>query len=417
MEDECYPNVVYGSLVSLYDDLTHDEILVLEKAIAHRNLRNFDKSLALFQSFPVSTAVKPAIALEQTWTLIAQPRYKDAQIVAERASSYAPYETCSTNFLPTLWRAILAGLDVVMDKRGANAQSTTTMIRTSLLHIPLEAYTDIQVWLVNIYYYILSISSNPKKQPADVQLPQPPDDQPTQIGITLLREHLQSMGRLTSALFLLETEFPFLVSKDAEIEALESLRSAASLQPEGSNQPISYIEGRTSLKLAHIYAEFGDKEGYCEMLFDASASLSAPGDSEAHSNLLRTDTWLARLELAKAEESEEPVPEVEDWQQFAEYAEGVGDFRAAIRGLDEEMKIVVDEEREGEGKKDVVKKRLEHVREQIGVPNGLPVRKAQVLALSKRIEDMAIVPSVPDQSDINSVVIDQRGIEEVDATA
>ena len=225
------------------------------------------------------------------------------------------------------------------------------------------------------------------------------------------------MGRLTSALFLLETEFPFLVSKDAEIEALESLRSAASLQPEGSNQPISYIEGRTSLKLAHIYAEFGDKEGYCEMLFDASASLSAPGDSEAHSNLLRTDTWLARLELAKAEESEEPVPEVEDWQQFAEYAEGVGDFRAAIRGLDEEMKIVVDEEREGEGKKDVVKKRLEHVREQIGVPNGLPVRKAQVLALSKRIEDMAIVPSVPDQSDINSVVIDQRGIEEVDATA
>ncbi|KAL9609150.1 MAG: hypothetical protein Q9167_006062 [Letrouitia subvulpina] len=471
MEESTYPKIIYGTLTSLYGDLELSDIYLLEKAIALRNLRNFDRSLVIFESFPESTAIKPAIALEHTWTLITQSRFKDAHAVATNASAWCPFETCSTNFLPTLWRVFLAGLDIVMGTETSNVQNVLTMISTSLADVPLESYTDLQIWLINVHYYLLSISPHPasrshssnlfqipKPSPTIVASNQPISLQiPTETGLTRLRMHLQQTFRLSHALFLLETELPFLPSKDAEIEALESLRSAAStsyLQNDASDQPLSYIEGSVALKLGHIYAEFGDDEGYRECLFDASAELSEGSGDDCRANVLRTETWLARLELAKAQSQDTEhatLPEVgveesetnkgrvvaEAWEDFAEYAAQMGDFRTELRAWEEALVMrkeagSADDDEATEGLMKKVKER----REWSGVPNGMPIRRVQVPSASvsvlsvvpismaelmptstKEQEETGILPMIPEQSDINAVIIEQRGMENVDAVA
>ncbi|KAI4160560.1 MAG: hypothetical protein LQ342_005667 [Letrouitia transgressa] len=471
MEEATYPNVIYGTLASLYSDLEVPDILLLEKAIALRNLRNFDQSLVLFESFPKSTAIKPAIALEHTWTLITQSRFKDAHAVATNASAWCPFETCSTNFLPTLWRVFLAGLDIVMGTETSNVQNVLTLISTSLTDVPLESYTDLQIWLINVHYYLLSISPHPasrshssslfqipKPSPTIVASNQPLSLQdPTETGLTRLRMHLQNTFRLSHALFLLETELPFLPSKDAEIEALESLRSAASnafLQNDASDQPLSYIEGSVAVKLAHIYAEFGDDEGYRECLFDASAELSEGCGDECRANILRTETWLARLELAKAqsqdaEQARSPETNMEEdetdngrlvaeaWEEFAEYAAQVGDFRTELRAWEEALVMRKEAgNADDDEATDGLMKKLKERREWSGVPNGMPIRRVQVpsapvsvpLAVpismaelmptsTKEQKEMGILPVIPEQSDINAIIIEQRGMEDVDAVA
>ncbi|KAL9043104.1 MAG: hypothetical protein Q9214_003596 [Letrouitia sp. 1 TL-2023] len=269
--------------------------------------------------------------------------------------------------------------------------------------------------------------------------------------------HFQHTFRLSHALFLLETELPFLPSKDAEIEALESLRSAAStafLQTDASDQPLSYIEGSVAVKLAHIYAEFGDDEGYRECLFDASAELSEGSGDECRANILRTETWLARLELAKAQSQDEKQARSTDtsmeesetdkgrlvaeaWEEFAEYAAQVGDFRTELHAWEEALVMRreagnADDDEVTEG----LMKKLKERREWSGVPNGMPIRRVQVPLASvsvplavpismaelmptsmKEQEETGILPVIPEQSDINAIVIEQRGMEDVGAVA
>lgn len=143
------------------------------------------------------------------------------------------------------------------------------------------------------------------------------------------------MGRLNEALFLLDTETALLASKDAEIEAMESVRSSC---VEPSSQPLTYIEGCVALKLALIYAELGDDESYREEMFNAAAALSIAKDSEFRSHLLRTDTWLARLELARAGGE---GPGAEAWEEFADYAAKVGDYRIEARALTEALESMI----------------------------------------------------------------------------
>lgn len=149
-------------------------------------------------------------------------------------------------------------------------------------------------------------------------------------GITVLRKHLQEAGRFNAALFLLDTEIALLPSKDAEIETMESLRSSCVLES-SSTQPVNYILGAVALKLVLMYAELGDEEAYREEIFNAAAALAVTQEEIGfHSNLLRTDTWLARLELGRAT-GKETTPEA--WEAFADHASKVGDYRVEVKAL------------------------------------------------------------------------------------
>ncbi|KAL8825502.1 MAG: hypothetical protein Q9170_007767, partial [Blastenia crenularia] len=290
------------------EDVAYPEI-VNEKAVLHRNLRNFSKAAVIFENYPPSVAVQAPIVLEHTWTLIAQYRFKEARSIAVRGlSSLSNKSSRIEGFGPTiLIRALLAGLDALIEGSVSGCVKSLREIHDWLVNVP--------VWAVNVYYYLPNLLNEPTSQ-IDIQdIPSTPLNSPSS-GITLLRTHLQRVGRLNEALFLLDTEISLLPNKDAEIQAMESLRSAC-LEP--STQPVTYIQGTIALKLSLIYASLADSESYSEELFNAAAALSAPKDSMFHSNLLRTDTWLARLELSRATEGEEG-PGAEAWEKFADYA-------------------------------------------------------------------------------------------------
>lgn len=142
-----YPDVVYGSLLSLYEPLGTSTILQLEKAILHRNLRNFSKSLAIFDSLAPLEPVRPAIVLEHTWTLIAQYRFKEARSVAATGLFSLPTGLHGQpQHGPTIvLRAFLAGLDALIDGAMHGCYQSLGEIYQWLSPIPFADFTDVQV--------------------------------------------------------------------------------------------------------------------------------------------------------------------------------------------------------------------------------------------------------------------------------
>ncbi|KAL8727531.1 MAG: hypothetical protein Q9181_005679 [Wetmoreana brouardii] len=336
MDNVAYPNVTYGSLTSLYQSLDISTILQLERAILHRSLRNFFQALAIFDSFPMSVAVKPAVCLEQISTLLEEYRFREAGAIAARGlSAFCMNSTGDEDHGPAiLLRALLAGLDCLTEGSTHGCYASLQEIYDWLINVSVANFTDVQVWAVNLYYYLPTILSPPEGTCQFPDIPLTPLNSSCS-GITLLRRHLQHAGRLNEALLLLDTETALLPSKDAEIEAMESLRSSC-LEP--SNQPLIHIQGTTALKLALVYASLGDDEGYREEMFSAAVALSVPKDSEFYSHLLRTDTWLARLELARARGE---GPGAEAWELFADYAAKVGDYRVEAKALTEALENMI----------------------------------------------------------------------------
>ncbi|KAL8930072.1 MAG: hypothetical protein Q9172_000157 [Xanthocarpia lactea] len=358
MEDTSYPETVYGSLLSLYHELDLSTILLLEKAIVQRNLRNYFESLAIFDAFPISATVKAAVVLEHTWTLIAQYRFREARCVAGRGLSAFRSKPVGTgdHGATILLRALLAGLDTLIDGSTGKCFESMQEIYSWLSVVPATDFTDVQVWAVNVYYYLPTLLRTAAGSPHFRDVPSVPANSPSS-GISLLRKHLQGAGRLNEALFLLDTEMALLPNKDAEIEAMESVRSSC---VEPSTQPLTYIEGCVALKLALMYAELGDDEGYREEMFNAAAALSVPNDSEFSSNLLRTDTWLARLELARAGGE---GPGAEAWEGFAGYAAKVGDYRIEAKALTEALESMISPD--SEEAEDVSPENRERLRERL----------------------------------------------------
>ncbi|KAL8643524.1 MAG: hypothetical protein Q9226_008309 [Calogaya cf. arnoldii] len=358
MEDAAYPSIAYGSLLSLYPELELSTILLVEKAIVHRNLRNYFESLAIFDALPTSTAVKTAVVLEHTWTLIAQYRFREARCIAERGlSALRSKAVGSKSHGPTiLLRALLAGLDTLIDGSTQKCLESMQEIYNWLSDVSTVDFTDVQVWAVNLYYYLPTLLSTTAGSTHFRDIPSVPANSASS-GISLLRKHLQHAGRFNEALFLLDTEMALLPNKDAEIEAMESVRSSC-IEP--STQPLMYIEGSVALKLALMYAELGDDEGYREEMFNAAAALSIPKDSEFSSNLLRTDTWLARLELARAGGE---GPGAEAWEGFADYAAKVGDYRIEAKALTEALESMISPD--SEEAEDVSPENRERLRERL----------------------------------------------------
>ncbi|KAL8770978.1 MAG: hypothetical protein Q9209_003397 [Squamulea sp. 1 TL-2023] len=358
MEDTTYPETVYGSLLSLYQEIDQTTILLLEKAIAQRNLRNYFESLAIFDAFPTSTAVKAVVVLEHTWTLIAQYRFREARLVAERGLLAFRTNTGGVRYHGPriLLQALLGGLDTLTDGSTQRCFDSMQEIYSWLSKIPTDRFTDVQVWAVNLYYYLPTLLHTAAGSPQFRDIPSVPPNSPWP-GISLLRKHLQRTGRLNEALFLLDTEIALLPNKDAEIEAMESVRSSC-IEP--STQPLGYIEGCVALKLALMYAELGDDEGYREEMFSAAGALSIPKDSEFSSNLLRTDTWLARLELARAGGE---GPGAEAWEGFADYSAKVGDYRIEAKALTEALESMISPD--SEEAEDVSPENRERIRKRL----------------------------------------------------
>ncbi|KAL8941128.1 MAG: hypothetical protein Q9216_002427 [Gyalolechia sp. 2 TL-2023] len=344
MEDVVYPDIVYGSLTSLYETLDTYSIVMLEKAILHRSLRNFFKSLAIFDAFHEPIASHPAVVLEHTWTLTAQYRFREARSIAVRglSSSHAKRLGGDEHDAAIVLRALLAAMDALIEGLLSGCYESLEEIYAWLRNVPMTDFTDVQVWAVNLYYYLPTLLNAPAGSSPFRDIPCTPPTS-SSLGISLLRNHLQQAGRLNEALFLLDTEVSLLPNKDAEIEAMESIRSAC-LEP--SSQPLIYIQGAVALKLALLYAQLGDEESYREEMFNAAAALSEPKDSGLHSHLLRTDTWLARLELSRANGE---GPGAEAWEAFGDYAAKVGDFRIEAEALSEALETMIRPGSEEEG--------------------------------------------------------------------
>ncbi|KAL8947772.1 MAG: hypothetical protein Q9222_005981 [Ikaeria aurantiellina] len=358
MEDIDYPDVVHGCLTSLYHDLDTCAILLLEKAILHRNLRNYLDSTRIFDSFPPATAAKPVVTLERTWTLIAQYRFSEARSIAVQtiAASGTDHQGIDSQGPLIVVRALLAGLDALIDGSTQGCYTSLQEIFQWLCTVPVTALTDVQVWAVNIYYYLPTLLNRPPDARRFRDIPLGPVDSPWS-GISLLRRYLQQAGRLNEAFLLFDTEKSLLPNRDSEFEALESIRSSC-LAP--SNQPLVFLQGLAALKLAVLQAEQGSEDGYREELLTAAAALSVPKDSEFSSYLLRTNTWLARLELARAQGEE---PGSEDWEAFANYASKVGDFRTEAKALSEALESMINPDSEEAA--DVLPENKDRLREKL----------------------------------------------------
>lgn len=142
-----YPDVFYGTLTSLYQTLDVPTLLQLEKAIVHRNLRNFFESLAIFDSFTDSVVIEPVVCLEHTWTLIAQYRFREAHTIATRGLS-ARRKSAARNEnhgVAIVLRALLAGLDALVERSTHRCFESLEEIHEWLKHIVVEDLTDVQV--------------------------------------------------------------------------------------------------------------------------------------------------------------------------------------------------------------------------------------------------------------------------------
>ena len=147
MEDVAYPAIVYGSLTSLYNTLDIASVLLLEKAILYRNIRNFSISLTVFDSFPVSVAVQPAVVVEHTWTLIVQYRFREARTIATKGlSAFRSDSAREKHDGPAiLLRAMSAGLDALIEGSMGGCYESLGEIYAWLNNVPLTDFTDVQV--------------------------------------------------------------------------------------------------------------------------------------------------------------------------------------------------------------------------------------------------------------------------------
>ncbi|KAI4171916.1 MAG: hypothetical protein LQ346_008685, partial [Caloplaca aetnensis] len=154
MEDPTsyYPDVVYGSLLSLYDALDISTVLQLESAILHRNLRDFDKALDIFDDLARGVRFSgraAVIVLEYTWTLIAQYRFKEARDVAAGGlaalANVGRLDGRGQDVGPAIvLRAFVAGLDALIEGTTNACYKSLAEIYQWLAPVAVPDFTDVQ---------------------------------------------------------------------------------------------------------------------------------------------------------------------------------------------------------------------------------------------------------------------------------
>ena len=165
-------------------------------------------------------------------------------------------------------------------------------------------------------------------------LPPTPNANPW-YGATVLRRHLQEVGRLNEAGLILEAEDGFAPSQHAAVEAFESFLAACTSG--ARRQPIWYLKGTKGLSLAKAYAAVGRKEQGMAQLRYSEGLLGYPKQSGLHGNL-RCDVWHDELELTTFEDLDKKYKE---WMSYADYVASHEIYREETSALDTALAALI----------------------------------------------------------------------------
>ena len=147
MDTQIYPDVIHGTLTSLYDELEPDVVLLLEAAISYRKLRAFSEAWSIFDSFPPCTQTKSVIALEHSYLFLSQYRFKDAHLVLSNAlaSMNRNGYNATRRYEGILIRALLARTEFFTEGSIVKVWDSLLELRDWLGGLQIEEYTDPQV--------------------------------------------------------------------------------------------------------------------------------------------------------------------------------------------------------------------------------------------------------------------------------
>lgn len=144
---------MYGALLLYYDSLDPPTIARLEKAILFCHVRAFKKAAEIFESFSIELRHHPVIAYEHSMVYWCQWSLLSCAKVLQEAFTWA--ETAAESLdqpgIYTLLRVFAGKVDVFTKADFTKARDSMREIRTWLLNVPYNQYTDIQVKSKNVY--------------------------------------------------------------------------------------------------------------------------------------------------------------------------------------------------------------------------------------------------------------------------
>ena len=146
-----YPDVVYGQRPSLYRLLDPAIVPQLERAIYIERLDCFAEAHEIFEAFENTTQSHPVIALEHSYVLYGQSRYKDGLAVLQRlapdvlSDSRIAQPGDVAQGLDILLRMNVALGQLFSQRAFSWARDCMDEVQEWLKDVPIEEYTDLQV--------------------------------------------------------------------------------------------------------------------------------------------------------------------------------------------------------------------------------------------------------------------------------
>lgn len=150
---------VYGRLRSLYIDLDYATVSKLEEAILYGLVRDFESSLAIFESFPDPIRHKPVVALEHCLALWNQALYLDGVEILDNAISYAEKigQDVVSYGVFTLFRLYIAHGKIFTQGQLLYARDSLLEVRAWLQDFAIEEMDDVEVDFPNLLNTVMLI--------------------------------------------------------------------------------------------------------------------------------------------------------------------------------------------------------------------------------------------------------------------
>lgn len=152
------PNIRYGSLWSQYHTLDASTIDLLEQAILYCQVRAFNQSLAIYESFPDEIQLHPIVAFEKSLTFWALWRLRECVEILRKALARVGGNgrRRGSRRIYTLLRATLGFAEIYTEGDFTQARMSLVEIRKWLLTTSIDQYNDLQVYLIYQLYVIAS---------------------------------------------------------------------------------------------------------------------------------------------------------------------------------------------------------------------------------------------------------------------
>ncbi len=142
---------LYGRFRSLYGNFDDATVSKLEEAILLGHVRAFESSLAIFESFTLSSKHSAIVAIEHSLVLWNDMRYSDAAEVLRGAISFADTneQHARARDVRTLIRLLLANADIITEGNLTRARECLIESRSWLQNVAIEEMDDVQVCDLN----------------------------------------------------------------------------------------------------------------------------------------------------------------------------------------------------------------------------------------------------------------------------